>query len=95
MQRPLPFLPGTRHSDYRRSVRRLAELRFQTALPGHGLPILRDAGQRLIEYVELRYGSVLPLWWRAGRRVPLVSRLGIGVAARRLTAPGDRVDGEG
>ena len=79
-RRPLPF-PHTRSADHRRSVQRLAELRFETASPGHGAPIQGEARQRLLEFVRLRYGDGGPPWWRVARHVPFVSRLGIGRAA--------------
>ncbi len=86
-RRPLP-LPHTKRSDYRRSVQRLSGLSFETAYPGHGLPIVGGAGARLREFDLLRYGRDVPWWWRAMRGVPLVSRLGIGIAARTLTPLG-------
>lgn len=93
-RRPLP-LPNTKRSDHRRSVQRLSDLSFETAFPGHGLPIVGGAGARLREFAQLRYGRDVPWWWRAARGVPMVSRLGIGIAARTLTPLGRAGDRDG
>jgi len=48
----LPFAPFTHDMDEaKRSIRRLAALEFDVALPGHGSPVLSRASEKLREWV--------------------------------------------
>jgi glyoxylase-like metal-dependent hydrolase (beta-lactamase superfamily II) len=50
-RRPLPF-PGTDFKAYRRSVERIAQLDFETALVGHGRPIIKGGRSRVEEMLQ-------------------------------------------
>ena len=64
-RRPVPF-PGTNFRDYRASVERLAGLSFETALTGHGRPILEGGTARLREMLD-NYAWFTPRWNRLKR----------------------------
>ena len=64
-RRPVPF-PGTNFRDYRASVERLAGLSFETALVGHGRPVLEGGTARLQEMLD-HYGWLTPRWNRLKR----------------------------
>ena len=64
--RPLPF-PGTDFKLYRRSVERLAQLRFDVACVGHGRPLVGGAVGELHRMLE-NYSWAGP-WWAPVRKL--------------------------
>ena len=64
-RRPVPF-PGTSFREYRDSVERLAQLPFESALVGHGKPVLQGGTARLQEMLE-HYFWLTPRWNRLKR----------------------------
>lgn len=76
--RPFPF-PGTDWRQHQRSLERLGALPVESAFPGHGRPCLHHASERLQQSAHWFYAEGAPLWWKALRNTPGLSRLGMRV----------------